>query len=121
MADLTWSEVVDLDAALTAVDAQAQTMILAHVNESVDPAVFGGVTSGTFLLARAALAAHLGRGALEAGTGTSGQVASKTVGGLSKSYFQAAAADTTGMGETRWGRTWLSLCRNSAARAGLLV
>lgn len=121
MADLVWADVTALDAALSAVSSGAQTMILAVANESVDPAVFGGSTSGPYLLARAALAAHLGRAALPGDAGSAGAVASKSVGGLAKSYFQAAASDTTGLGETRWGRTFMTLCRNSAARAGLLI
>lgn len=121
MAALTWPEVVQLDAALSAVPPLVQDLILAEVNDTVDPVVLGGETSGQFLAARAALAAHCGRLALPGEAGAPGPVASKSADGLSKSYFQVAIADSTGLGQTRWGQTFLRIVRNSAARAGLII
>lgn len=121
MADLVWSEVVDLDAALSVVDAQAQALILSYVNGSVDPAVLGGETGGAYLLARATLAAHLGRLGLPGEVAAPGAVASKSIGGMSKSYFQYAGGDPSMLARTTWGQTFLSIVRNSGARAGLLI
>lgn len=121
MADLDWSEVLALDAGLSSVPVLAQQLVLEHVNETVDPAMFGGEDSKTFKLARAALGAHLARFAVPGEAAAPGPVASKSVGGLSKSYAAFAGSDPSMLAETRWGRTFLSLARNSAARAGLVI
>lgn len=121
MAGLSWSEAVALDAGVSAVSVLAQAMIVELVDGSVDPVMFGGADAATFKLARAALAAHLGRLALPGEAAAAGPVASKSADGLSKSYFQMAASSPDALDETRWGRVFKGLCASSAARAGLVI
>ena len=66
-------------------------MILAHVNEDLNPTAFGGEDSVRYMLARCYLAAHLGE--ITRRNGGSGAVTSKSIGtsSITLAYAQAQA------------------------------
>jgi hypothetical protein len=115
VADIAWSDVTDLQANLSTVAAGAQMIILAYVNDDLNPAAFGGEDSATFVLARAYLAAHLGE--LTRRNGTSGNVSSETYGRTSVSISYGASDD--GLKLTSWGSAYAELLLASPLRMGL--
>lgn len=121
MADIIWTDVTALVADLaTGVPVDAQTMILATVNERVNPRSFGGDNSPTYKLARVALAAHFG--ALnKAGTaGFTGTKTSQSEGGVSVSFSVPSSSDP--LLETSYGgKLWSFLVRTSPGRVGFLT
>lgn len=119
MADITWAMVVDFDAGLSTVDADAQTAILAYVNDEHDVTAFDGESGPTLHLVRIYLAAHLGRVTGAAGA-ASGPVTSASAGGLSVSYGTFASS-AEGLGTTAWGNLYLALIKRSVACVGFVA
>lgn len=117
MADITWDDVVALQSNLDSVSVAAQEMILAYVNEDLNPDAFGGEDSATYTLARAYLAAHLGELARRRGQG--GQVQSKTIG-TSSITLAYAVSQTMGdsLMQTSWGGAYYELLMSSPLRIG---
>lgn len=95
MADIAWSDVVNHYPALSAVDAEAQTDILALANAALAASVFGGEDAAKYKLARVHYAAHVTTLAARA-TGGGGAVTSKTISAtsLSVSYGAVAQGDS---------------------------
>jgi hypothetical protein len=118
VADIAWSDVTAVDAALSAVSAGAQTMFLAEAN-ALYASAFDGTSGPRYKLARVYLAAHRGRVSLESASGAAGPVVSKTIGGMSKTYAAPTSGDSDDLDLTRWGRAYRDLCRTSPrARLG---
>ena len=120
MADILWADVQNItsDASLATVHIDAQTAILGYVNEHV-----GGESFSTWdlKLARVWLAAHMGLFAIP-GSGDAGGVATSESGGdgLAVSYSTSAVASLDALGETDYGRAYLSMVRTSCAGPVLL-
>ena len=128
MADITWTNVTNHAAELSAVGASAQTDILGFVNDSIDPAFLDGESGYRTKLARIYLAAHFGTIALAAGSGglgasAAGPVASKSADGLSISYavMTAGMNDPSMLGVTKYGQQYLGIVNTSAARGGWIA
>jgi hypothetical protein len=118
VADVAWSDVTAIDAALSAVAAGAQTMFLAEAN-ALRPGAFDGTAGPRFFSARVYYAAHRGRLAFEAASGAAGPVTSESIGGMSVGYAAPASATPDDFDMTRWGRAYRDMCRNSPnARLG---
>lgn len=120
MASITWTDVTNSFAALSAVSAAAQTDILAHTNTALAVAEFGGEDADKLKLARIYLSAHMGALTLRGSTGGVGSVTSKSEGDLSISYGSASGS-TSIYGSTVPGQMYLELVRTSPARAGVLL
>lgn len=117
MADITWDDVVALQANLSSVAEAAQDMILDYVNEDLNPTAFGGEDSARYVLARCYLAAHLGE--LVRGNGAGGAVASETISSTSISLAYARATTSgDGLLQTSWGTQYAALVRQSTLRIG---
>lgn len=118
MADIVWGDVTAVDAALSAVSAGAQTMILASAN-ALRPSAFDGAAGPKFFEARAYYAAHRGRRWVDtAGSGAAGPIASESIGGMSAAYVAPATSDGD-FAMTAWGQQYLSIVRSSpGARLG---
>lgn len=117
MANVQWSDVVALQASLSAVAPAAQMIFLAHVNEDLNPAAFGGESSPRYHLARCYLAAHLGE--LERRRGSqSGPVQSKTIGtsSIALSYAAAMSSDEEVLRSTSWGGMYADMLASSPLR-----
>lgn len=122
MADITWDNVVDVVASLaTGVSANAQELILGHVNRVVAADVFGGDDSPTYMLAKAYLAAHYGY-LNKTGNGAQGPTTSRSVGGISEGFANLIGPGVDPMiGSTAYGRAFLSMANHSPARAGFVL
>lgn len=116
---IQWADVEALQSNLSSVSAAAQMVILAHVNEDLNPGAFGGEGSAKYHLARAYLAAHLGE--LERRRGAqAGPVQSKTIGTSSITLaYAAATAGGDALTSTSWGSQFAELLLASPLRLGL--
>lgn len=119
MAAITWTDVVDVAPALSTVDADAQTMILAYVNAELDVVMFGGEAAPKTKLARVYLAAHLGTLSRPGASATAaGPVVSESAGGLSRSYANmVSSTSSAGLERTTFGTMYAFLVGTSLARA----
>ena len=122
MADIAWSDVESFAADLSAVDADAQTDILAWVNDALVVADFGGETGPKLRLARIYLAAHSGTIVLRGGSGAAGPVVSESAGPLSRTYAAGVvSASDSLLDTTSWGKMFSLLVRTSPARAPIVI
>lgn len=117
MANVVWADVEALQSNLSTVSAAAQMIILAHVNEDLNPAAFGGDGSAKYHLARVYLAAHLGELERRKG-GASGQVTSKTIGtsSITLAFAQAERGDDDALTQTSWGSQFAGMLDTSPLR-----
>lgn len=117
MADIQWSDVEALQANLADVSETAQDMILAHVNNDLNPGAFGGEDAPRYTLARCYLAAHLGELCRRNGNMTP---SSKTIGtsAITIAYAQAAEGEGAALSATSWGGQFHALVRSSTLRIG---
>lgn len=107
MADLTWASVLLVAPELSTVASGAQTLILGLVNTVLSEGAFGDDGSAAYDLARAYLAAHF---ATVIGSGTSsGDVQSKSMGGLSITYATASAAGGGDIFTTNYGDQYMAI------------
>jgi hypothetical protein len=113
VADIAWSDVVDLQANLSTVAAGAQTKILTYVNEGLSAAAFGGEDSPRYTLARIYLAAHLGELARRNGERA---VSSETIAASSISMSYGAVDDS--LSQTSWGSQYAEMLLASSLRVG---
>lgn len=114
--------VVDIAAELSVVDADAQTMILAYVNQALAVDEWGGEDSPTYKLARVYLAAHYGTVTLQGGNGPAGPAISQTVGGITRIYMNNSPVGSDPvMGKTPYGNSFLSLLRRSPAKLPVVI
>lgn len=116
MADITWTDVVGLDAALASVPVVAQNIYLGLANR-LSPCL------GELLdEARILYAAHFGTLNLRAaalGANAAGPVTSEREGELSAGYangFASGVVSTSGLAATLWGTMYLAIIRASGAR-----
>lgn len=113
MAAILWSDVTDTAADLAVVSANAQTAILAFVNEALDTRLFAnGESDNRLKLARVYLAAHYG--AIDAGGsgGPGGPLASESGGGLARTYAVLTTSTTDPLLElTPWGKAYRLIMR----------
>jgi hypothetical protein len=116
VANVLWQDVEALQSNLSTVSVAAQMIILAHVNEDLNPRAFGGEDSARYHLARCYLAAHLGE--LERRKGTQ-DVASETIGtsSITLSYAQAETGGDALL-QTSWGSQFAAMVRSSPLRIG---
>lgn len=124
---ITWSAVIVLAPALSAVTSEAQTEILADVEREVAPSKWGSAVDA----GRLALARHKGVLALAAassGDGSGaivGPVASETVGPVSRTYATTAGSSTASASGTLdsspWGLEYKRLRKMLGARFGLVT
>lgn len=116
MAAILWSDVVTLDASLTATPVPLQAVLLLLVHEMINPATFGGEESQRTKMARSLLAAHFAKlfGQI-AGGEVVGPVTSRSMGGISKS-MAAAAMTPEGLTRTGHGQAYQFLV-STASRA----
>ena len=121
MAALAWSDVVNHAAALSPLDAEAQTDLLAYGNGVLVPNDFGGETGAPLKLARIYLAAHFATLAKStASASVAGPVTSESGGGLSRSYGTVIGAASS-LGETRYGRMFAALLARSPGRGPVVL
>ena len=123
MAVITWVDVTNHAAELSAVVVAAQTDVLAHVNTALAVAVFGGEAAAKTKLARIYLAAHLGTLSLPSSSGAaSGAVIEEKVGDISRKYADASSGTTAGSGldATVYGLQFKALARTTVARFPLI-
>jgi hypothetical protein len=123
MAAITWPNVVDFAPELSAFDADAQTPILAYVNdEAFHLDSWGGEDSSTLRLGRIYLAAHMATISNSGGSAVAGPVTSETAGGLSRSYgFMSSVEADPLLDATPYGRLFRELLRRTPARSALLL
>lgn len=114
MADIYWADVVALQSNLSGVAPAAQMIILAYVNEELNPRAFGGVSSAKYHLARAYMAAHMGELERRKGEQT---VSGETIGTNSISLTYAAVGEDA-LASTSWGQQFCSLASLSPLRIG---
>lgn len=106
---ITWSDVIAIASELEEVGDQARAIILAHVNGALNAAVFSSAAS--LRLARIYLAAHLGTFSRPDSTGTtSSDVASETVGGITRTYA-AIARSANDLERTTYGVEYRNILR----------
>lgn len=105
---IQWADVTAIASELSGLGPEAQEMILAFVNESLEPDKLGGEGSARLRLARVYLAAHLG--AL-VGAGSNGPVTMEQEGPVMHQYARGVGLD-----ETSYGRRYREIVRTSAAR-----
>lgn len=117
MSAISWTDVLVHAAELSSVDEDARTDILAHVNSTLNVSVFGGEESPKLKLARIYLAAHMAT--LQLLGGSSGDIQSESVGGVSYTY--GAAAASSDFNSTSYGKQYSAIVRNSVARFPLVV
>lgn len=116
MAGVVWEDVVALQATLSAVDPAAQMIVLAYVNQDLNPNAFGGEDSARYHIARCYLAAHLGELARRKGAQ---QLASKTIGTSSITLtYVAAHASADALKQTSWGAQYSEMLEQSPLRIG---
>ncbi len=121
MADITWSDVTDHAPELSTVSANAQTDILAYVNDALDVAAFGGEDAAKTKLARVYMAAHMAT-VSENAAGGGGEVVSRAQGDMSISYAASSAGSSAdGYSATGYGRQYLTLVKSTYLRGGLLL
>lgn len=115
-----WSDVEALQSNLTSVAPAAQMIFLAHVNEDLNPAAFGGEDSPRYHLARCYLAAHLGELERRRG-GSSGAVQSKTIGtsSITLSYAGVMSSSENVLRTTSWGGMYADMLAASPLRIGM--
>lgn len=114
MAVITWAMVVNHASELSAIGVDAQNDILAHVNTTLKPSVFGGEESGKLKLARIYLAAHFGT--IEKARGSVvGPVVSSSAGGLSRS-FAVVQGSSNDYDSTPYGKQYAALLKTTLAR-----
>lgn len=116
MSDIDWTDVEAMQANLSTVSMAAQDLILAYVNESLNPGAFGGEDSAKYTLARIYLAAHMGELTRRNGAGN---VTSETIstGSISLSYG-AMSTDEDALLQTSWGAQYMAFVRQSSLRIG---
>lgn len=114
MADIAWSDVVDLQANLSDLAAGAQAKILDYVNNGLNAAAFGGEDSPRYVLARCYLAAHLGELTRRKGERA---VSGETYGASSVSIAYGMSDD--GLKQTSWGGEYAEMLSASPLRIGL--
>lgn len=121
MASITWDDVENHDAALAALDAAAQTDILAFVNTALAVVYWGGESSPKLKLGRIYLASHFAALLLPDGTGGAA-VISESEGGISRMYasFSPSGSDPL-FDKTRHGQAYRLLARTSFARGAHLL
>lgn len=116
-----WDDVVALAPSLSAISAEAQALILAHVALQVGPVKWGALQDAGSIY----LAAHLGTLALNAAGGSTqavGPVVSQTVGPVSRAF--AVLTTTAGGGSfdsTSYGQEYARLRALLPTRFGLLA
>ena len=114
---VTWSEVKAIDSTLSAVDLDAQTMILAFANNALIPSLFGGEASPKLRLARIYIAAHFGALSLQGSGKWTGQVISESALGIARSYQSNSPNGTNPLWDkTPHGQAYRTLVRTSRAR-----
>lgn len=120
MPAIVWQDVEALQSNLSTVPPAAQMIFLAHVNEDLNPAAFGGDGTARYHLARCYLAAHLGELERRRG-GSSGPVQSKTIGTSSITLTYAAAMSSSDevLRTTSWGSMYADMLASSPLRVGL--
>ncbi len=109
---ITWADVIAIAAELEDVPDPARAIILAHVNGSLNEAVFSN--PGSFRLARIYLAAHVGTYSMPGGGGgeSLGAVTSESVGGITRTYEAIAASSSdSNLDATGYGSTYRSILR----------
>ncbi len=116
MADIIWSDVEAVAPELSTVDSNAQSMILAYVNDALSVSAFGGETSPKLRLARIYLAAHVGTLSSHGGNPTAGPVTAESADNISRSYATRAIANPSDWDATSYGQLYMALARTSGAR-----
>ncbi len=116
MADVTWADVTGFASTLTRVSAGAQADILAYVNSTLNPDVYGGVDASKYRIARIYLAAHMGEINLRNGVG--GAVTHESVGADSISFGYAAPykGQIDSLETTSWGLEFQRITDTTYAR-----
>lgn len=112
---LVWADVEALDAAFRNVKVETQEAILADVDAQLSEANLGS----KYTLACKYLAAHVGALVLRSGDAL-GNIASESVGSVSRSYSTAPLTDPVYQ-TTKWGILYKTVVRQSAARIGVLL
>ncbi len=111
MADLTWSDVTKIAPELASVDAALRTLFLDLVNDELSADAWGGDDSSAYHLARCYLAAHYASGIGSGSDSAVGEVASETMGGLTRSYVTSTSGRGGDLESTNYGRQYKQLAR----------
>lgn len=118
MADITWANVIALDAAFTSTPAGQQTFILALVIAELSPTVWGDLLN----IGQTLLAAHYATDLDGASSGAVGTVLSEKVGEVSRTYSDVSAGggDDDDLTTTFYGAQYLRLMKTlPLARFGI--
>jgi uncharacterized protein DUF4054 len=117
---IAWEDVIAIASELADLNEDAQDMILAYVNDWVQPIPFGGEASSKLRLARAYLAAHYGSLTSQGGSTSAGPVISETVGDISRTYASGVSTALSSgdalLDSTVYGKNYRALLRGSLAR-----
>jgi hypothetical protein len=118
---VTWPNVVDFAATLSTVAVGAQTAILAYVNGTLEPDVYGGEDSARLRMARIYLAAHMGELLKRQGIG--GAITNETVGAesISFSYTAPLKGAIESLETTSWGLEFQRITNSTRARLPMVV
>ena len=116
---LSWDDVVALAPGLSEVSAEAQALIIEHVELLVGPKKWGGLVD----MGQRYLACHLGTLALQAATSGGqavGPVVSRTVGPVSHTFAVLSSGTTAAsLATTTYGSEYAALRRLLPSRFGL--
>ncbi len=122
MAIITWAEVIGIVAPeLSTVPMAAQTLFLAHVNEMLDVATWGGESANALKMARLYLAAHFGTGIGIAADGGDQEVASESLGGASRTYVTSLERSAGDLSSTSYGRQYLQMVKTTILRGPVIA
>jgi hypothetical protein len=115
VAAITWDDVTAIAPELEDVELEAQTIILASANTSLNACAF---KPANLTLARILLAAHMATmTVMSGGESATGAVLSETVGGISRTYSDASSVGAVGGNSgSAYGDQLAYLIRTSRAR-----
>ena len=120
MADIDWDDVEAHYPGLASVDEDAQTDLLAFVNnEALSASVFGGEDSAKYKLARIHYLAHIVESSARVGSG--GAIASKTITANSLAVTYAGAASSAEQLLTTAGGSALYTLMRMSPRARVFI
>ena len=118
MAAITWTDVTDLAASLSAVPVARQTAILAYVNTRIPVTLWGGEDSVLLFEGRINLAAHMGSLSLPGAAGAASGPVTRVEEGDAKVEFASlvSLASASSLDRTSYGSEYRRLGRTTGGR-----
>ncbi len=115
--DLSWTTVIAFNSRFSTTATTMRTTILAYVNR-IAPCDWD---DETITMARIYLAMHYAQSTADGSSGAAGTVISKSAGGIAKSYAAPSASSDPSLGNTAYGRMYLTIINASPSRAPFVV